>query len=134
MTETTILDDSAVSEIEAQNKIHDLVISPEIDALCATVKHLRQENERLLSLYNSAWLWVQQRVKHPNSGLPPAAMTLMEMLPLLNQRAIQICKDKAAEYERHANAAPIGSLETERWPYLKMRDTANTLAAELEKL
>ena len=41
--ETPILDEAAVCEIEARNKINDLIISPKIDALCATVKHLRAE-------------------------------------------------------------------------------------------
>lgn len=49
-------------------------------------------------------------------------------------RAIQLCRDKAAEWERLANAAPIGAFENERFPYLKMRDAANEIREGLEKL
>lgn len=137
-------------------------VVPHVHALCATVRALEKQlelktaqyedaevhnkglRERLaeveqerddgLKLYNSAWLWVQQRVRHPNTGQPPTAMTLLEMLPLLNQRAIQLCRDKAAKWEQAANTAPIGTFENERLPYLKMRDAVNEIREALEKL
>jgi hypothetical protein len=49
-------------------------------------------------------------------------------------RAVQLCKDKAAEYQKRADAAAIGTFEDERFPLLHMRDAATELAQLLEQL
>lgn len=67
--ETTILDDQAVEEIAARNKIGDLVISPEIDALCATVKQLRAEREAAMKVLEPSM---------PESGLEDACRQLKQ--------------------------------------------------------
>lgn len=45
-----VLSNDEVQRVWVNNKIGELIISPEIDALCATVRALRVEVERLKNL------------------------------------------------------------------------------------
>lgn len=146
MTETTLLDESAVSEIEARlpvssysTGIHKpqlrvLLTTAERDALCATVKYLREmmsdpvfgfqelqsrlaqvEQERDTARESVTWITTEkQKVEQKLSG------------------AIQLCKDKAAKYE----ALIVNSLPNDQTAArtATAARTLRNLATELEKL
>lgn len=172
MTETPILDERAVEEIEAMfpNAEYQPTLSPDevdpcefckgtiddhkagcvvphVHALCATVKHLRTDNEGLKRTADIRYPQVVElreqlaQVKQERDRASAHVARLHDELVDLQQfrtRAIQLCKARAAEWEANDKAAMDVSGAHSKRVYaahgLTKAEAARELANEIEKL